>query len=66
MHDRYLITKDKSYNFVSADTASRGQLSHIKEVSNISPIFDDFWNKGEDILIAWNKILEIKNRGEKW
>ena len=65
LHDRYLITKNKAYNFVSADTASRGQLSHIKEVSDISPIFEKFWNNGEDILIAWNKIMDVKNRGEK-
>ena len=60
LHDRYLITKNKAYNFVSADTVSRGQLSHIKEVSDISPIFDEFWMHGEELIESWNKILKTR------
>ena len=35
IHDRYLITKNKTYNFVSADTVSRGQLMNFGKMEEI-------------------------------
>jgi len=56
IHDRYLITKNKTYNFVSADTVSRGQLSHIKEVNDLTKEFNEFWKDGINLLTNWDLI----------
>jgi len=60
LHNRYLITKNKSFDFVSADTVSRGQLSHIKEIDDIKPLFEEFWKQGKNLLQDWNKIIASK------
>lgn len=65
LHDRYLITKDKSYNFVSADTVSRGQLSHVIEVSDVQPHFNRFWEAGKELLVNWNEIMKAKEEKQK-
>ena len=65
IHNRYLITKNKSYDFVSADTIERGQLSHIKEVSDVKPIFDQFWEKGRELMNCWQEIKRAKDEKER-
>ncbi|KUK43726.1 MAG: Uncharacterized protein XD72_1890 [Methanothrix harundinacea] len=65
IHNRYLITKNRSYDFVSADTMQRGQLSHIKEVSDVKPIFDQFWENGKELLSCWTEIQKYKEEKNK-
>ena len=65
LHDRYLITKDKSYNFVGADAVKRGQLSHIVEVSDVQPYFNSFWEAGKELLANWNEIMMAKVEKQK-
>ena len=65
LHDRYLITKGGSFNFVSADTVSRAQMCHISQIEDIKPIFDEYWGKGEDLLAGWNKIMKSKEEKKK-
>lgn len=65
IHNRYLITKKKSFDFISADTMQRGQLSHIKEVSDVKPFFDQFWDNGKELLSCWQDIKRAKEEKEK-
>jgi hypothetical protein len=46
VHDRYLVTKGHSYNFVSADTVSRGQFSNVTEILDFSAHFKTLWENG--------------------
>jgi len=43
----------------------RGQLSHIKEVSDVKPIFDQFWEKGIDLMNCWQEIQRAKEEKER-
>ncbi|EMR73009.1 hypothetical protein MCGE09_00325 [Thaumarchaeota archaeon SCGC AB-539-E09] len=54
-HDRYLVSPNASYNFISADTASRGQYSHITKIPDWSNNFNEFWEMGIDLLNNWEK-----------
>lgn len=66
IHNRYLITKNKSYDFVSADTMQRGQLSHITEVSDIKPILTNSGRRkriGE--LLARDTKIKRRKRKKK-
>jgi hypothetical protein len=65
IHDRYFITKNKSYDFVSADTMQRGQLSYITEVSDVKPNFDQYWDKGKELLSCWSDIQRAKEEKEE-
>jgi hypothetical protein len=65
IHNRYLITKTKSFDFVSADTMQRGQLSHIKDVSDVKPNFDQFWEKGKELMNCWQEIQRAKEEKER-
>ena len=56
IHDRYLLTKNKSYNFISSDTAARGQLSHITEVDDMANLFNELWKRGRDVKRDWLEI----------
>ena len=62
IHDRWIISKYKSFNIPSPDTIARGQYSEIKETENILP-FEKWWGESSDIITEWNKIKEIK-KGE--
>ena len=61
LHDRYLIHSSGSFNFISADTASRGQLSHVKEVDDMKPTFDGFWNNSIDLFEAKRNLHRISS-----
>ena len=58
IHDRFLFSKNKSFNSVSSDTAKRGQYSEIQETSNKFP-YKEWWNESLDIITQWNKIQEM-------
>jgi len=57
-----IMAKNIGYNIPSTDVIMRGQFSEIKETANRPP-FDDWWEKGMNILSQWNKIENyLKNR----
>jgi hypothetical protein len=55
IHDRWVISKNKSFNIPSPDVVARGQYSEVKKTENIPP-FDDWWNRSLDIIDDWNGI----------
>jgi hypothetical protein len=60
IHDRWLISKNNSFNIPSPDVVARGQYSEVKSTQNTPP-FDDWWNKSLDMIDDWNRIQSIKN-----
>jgi len=58
IHDRYLITEGSSYNFVSADTVSRGQYSHVTNVPDMTNEFNELWSKGIEVLKNWSQLIK--------
>lgn len=61
IHDRWLISKNNSFNIPSPDVVARGQYSEVKITHNIPP-FDEWWNKSLDMIDDWNKLQSIKNQ----
>jgi hypothetical protein len=61
IHDRWIISKNISYNIPSTDVVARGQYSEVNKTENATP-FDDWWNNSIDILGGWTKIQNIKDR----
>jgi len=59
IHDRWIISKNISYNIPSTDVVARGQYSEVNKTENATP-FDDWWNNSIDILGGWTKIQNIK------
>ena len=57
LHDRYLLSKNKSFIIPSPDVVSRNQLSSIKETNSNIP-FEEYRNEGIDLISDWNKIKE--------
>lgn len=55
IHDRWILSRSKSFNLPSPDTIARGQYSEIKETNNRPP-FDEMWNHSADIITDWDKI----------
>ncbi|NMC57799.1 MAG: hypothetical protein GYA51_00165 [Candidatus Methanofastidiosa archaeon] len=64
IHDRWIISKKTCYNVPSPDTVARGQYSEVKETSNFPP-FNDWWEKGTDIITFWNEINCFKTKMER-
>lgn len=60
IHDRFLISKNLAYNFISPDVMKRGQLSTISKIDPKSVDFDTYWNNGKDIIKDWGEILPKK------
>ena len=48
IHDRWIISKNISYNIPSTDVVARGQYSEVNKTENATP-FDDWWNNSIDI-----------------
>jgi hypothetical protein len=44
IHDRWIVSKNNSFNIPSPDVVARGQYSEVKKTDNTPP-FDDWWNK---------------------
>ncbi len=61
IHDRWIVSKTKTFNLPSVDTIKRGQYSEITPTTN-SPPFQDWWKESEDIMTAWNKINEERQK----
>lgn len=61
IHDRWIISKYKTYNVPSSDVIMRGQYSEIKETDKKIP-FEKWWNDSLDIINDWQKILEAKTQ----
>jgi hypothetical protein len=59
IHDRWIISKNNSFNIPSPDVISRGQYSEVKKTENITP-FNEWWNNSLDIIDDWNRIQSIK------
>lgn len=57
LHDRYMLSNNKSYIITSADVIARGQLSSIKETKSDIP-FNHYREEWEDLINGWNKIKE--------
>jgi hypothetical protein len=55
IHDRYVISRNVTFNVPSVDTAEIGQFSEIKK-STISLPFDRWWSNSLDIFSQWNEI----------
>lgn len=58
IHDRWIISKYKTFNIPSPDVIKRGQYSEIKE-TDIRPPFDKWWKEGLDIIQEWQKISDL-------
>jgi len=58
IHDRWIISKYKSFNIPSPDTIARGQYSEIKETGN-KPPFEEWWQESKDIITDWNIIKDL-------
>ena len=57
IHDRWIITKNTTYNIPSTDVIARGQSSQIKK--NVArPDFEYWWNASTDIIDSWNEIIK--------
>ena len=61
IHDRWIISKDNSFNIPSPDVVARGQYSEVKRTENRPP-FDDRWDMSLDLIDDWNRIQSIKNQ----
>ena len=61
IHDRWIISKDNSFNIPSPDVVARGQYSEVKRTENRPP-FDDWWDMSLDLIDDWNRIQSIKNQ----
>jgi hypothetical protein len=59
IHDRWIISKNNSFNIPSPDVVGRGQYSEVKKTENIT-LFDDWWNNSLDIVDDWNRIQNLK------
>ena len=55
IHDRYILTKNKTVLVPSTDTVQRGQLSSIVELDTEID-FEYFWKEGKDLINDWNDI----------
>ncbi|WP_248896091.1 GmrSD restriction endonuclease domain-containing protein [Haloplanus halobius] len=60
IHDRWLISENHAYNIPSINTIGRGQYAEITEAASRPP-FEEWWNKGNDILEDWNEVQRIIN-----
>ena len=54
-HDRWIITKNTTYNLQSIDVIARCQFSEIKKDAK-RPDFEEWWNSSIDIIDDWNEI----------
>jgi type I restriction enzyme, R subunit len=64
IHDRWLISENKSFNIPSIDTVKIGHYSEIKKIENAPP-FDDFWDQSKDIMSYLDEIRrELINKVE--
>src|SRR5919197_6164823 len=60
IHDRWIISKNASFNIPSPDVVTRGQYSEVKKTGNITP-FDDWWNNRLDIIdVRQSRIKQTK------
>lgn len=64
IHDRWILSKNKTFNIPSPDIVARGQWSEIKETKNRPP-FVEWWNGSKDIIKDWNSIKEFKTESTK-
>jgi len=60
IHDRWLISENHAYNIPSINTIGRGQYAEITEAASRPP-FNDWWDKGNDILEDWNEVQKVIN-----
>ena len=65
IHDRWILSKNASFNIPSPDIVARGQCSEVKKTNNTLP-FEDMWKNSLDIITDWNEIEKlIQNRNIK-
>ncbi|MGV8088103.1 MAG: GmrSD restriction endonuclease domain-containing protein [Methanomicrobiales archaeon] len=63
IHDRWILADNIAYNIPSTDVIGRGQYSEIHETVNRPP-FDQWWEKGKNILSEWNEITRyLESKG---
>lgn len=55
IHDRWLITENKTYNIPSINTIQGKQYAEIT-ISPAEKPFNKWWEKGLDIIEDWNKV----------
>jgi hypothetical protein len=58
IHDRWILSKNASFNIPSPDVVARGQYSEVKKTNNTLP-FEDMWKNSLDIISDWTKIDKI-------
>ena len=61
IHDRWIISKDSSFNIPSPDVIARGQFSEVKSTSNRPP-FEKWWDDSLDIITKWNEIEMFRKK----
>jgi hypothetical protein len=64
-HDRWIISKNNSFNIPSTDVVARGQYSEVNRTQNVTQ-FDNWWNNSLDILVNWPTIQNIKDKIPKF
>lgn len=55
IHDRWIISENVTYNLPPINSIYKGQYSEIKITEQIPP-FNNWWEKGLDIVEEWGKI----------
>jgi len=60
IHDRWLVSENHAYNIPSINTIGRGQYAEITKAASRPP-FEDWWDKGSNILEDWNQVQKIIN-----
>lgn len=61
IHDRWIISKNCSFNIPSPDVIARGQFSEVKSTLNRPP-FEDWWDDSLDIITKWDEIEMLRNK----
>lgn len=61
IHNRWIISKNFCYDIPPINSLYQGQYSEIKKTINRPP-FEEWWEKGLDIIQDWNKIENAKEK----
>lgn len=61
IHDRWIISKNICLNMPPINSIYKGQYAEIKETENTPP-FEDWWQKGSDLVNDWQSILTKKSK----
>lgn len=59
IHGRWIISKSHCFNIPPIDSIYKGQYDEITKTNNRPP-FEEFWNKGLDLLRNWDEVNRLK------